>query len=263
MLQASPSKPRLLAITNHKGGVGKTTTAVNLAACLGRSRTVLLIDCDPQASASRWLGASKLPGKPFLEDVLRGEADFCQAIHPTQVTGVQLVPTSPELSVVERFLAAEVGSETILRECLEVEATAQFDYVILDSPPQLGMLSLNTLVAARELIIPVAPDPLAIDGLTQLLSTVDLVQRRLNARLTIAGILLFRVRTTTRLAKAVAADLAARFPELLYPTSIRATIRAEEAPSHHLPLIDCYPLSSAAQDYARLAAAVIEQETTA
>jgi chromosome partitioning protein len=228
----------------------------------GRSRAVLLVDCDPQASASRWLGADKVSGHPFLE-VLSGRAVFPEAIYPTRVTGVHLLPTSPELSVVERYLAADVGSETIPRECLQVEPPHHYDYVILDSPPQLGMLSLNALVAAQELIIPVAPDPLALDGLMQLLSTIDLVQRRLNAALRIAGILLFRVRPATLLAKKVAADLALQFPDLLFSTSIRDTIRAAEAPSHNLSLIDCHPLSTAAQDYAHLAASVINQETAA
>jgi chromosome partitioning protein len=257
--ETSP-QPRIIAITNHKGGVGKTSAAVNLAACLGRSRRVLLLDCDPQASASRWFDTGKPSSLPFLEEVLTGQAGLSEAIHPTRVTGVHLVPTSPKLSTVERHLAADVGSETVLRECLQSEASARFHYLILDSPPQLGMLSLNALVAAHELIIPVVPDPLAVDGLMQLLTTVEVVQRRLNHSLRLAGILLFRVRPTTLLAKQVASELAFKFPGLVYPTAIRETVRAAEAPSHHLPLIDCHPLSTAAQDYLRLAVAVIEQE---
>ncbi|HVT61467.1 MAG TPA: AAA family ATPase [Thermoanaerobaculia bacterium] len=153
---------RRIAIANHKGGVGKTTTAVNLAACLGRlGRSVLLVDCDPQGSASRWLGFTKSPGRPFLEDVVAGQATLGAATYPTGVVGVSIVPSSPALAVQDRYLAAEVGGETVLSIHLRSSPASQHDYVLFDAPPQVGMLSLNALTAADELVIPVAPGRLA------------------------------------------------------------------------------------------------------
>ncbi|HVT18562.1 MAG TPA: ParA family protein [Thermoanaerobaculia bacterium] len=255
---------RILAIVNQKGGVGKTTTAVSLAAGLAAlGRHVLLVDCDPQSAASRWLGFAKQPGQAFLEDVLAGRAPLPAAIYPTAVPRLSLLPASPELAVQARLLAVELAGETVLALRLRRELPAGFDYVLLDAPPELGMLSVNALVAASELVIPVTLDPLATEVLDQLLDTIDRVRERLNPELRIAGILAVRVNGHTLLAREVLARLAARFPDLLYPLSIRQTVRAAEAPGRQRSLLDHHPDSSAAQDYRALAALLVGQEVRA
>jgi chromosome partitioning protein len=223
-------------------------------------REVLLVDCDPQGSATRSLGFADAPGCSYLEDLLAGRATLARATHLTRVPGLSLVPASQRLATQDRYLAAELGGEAVLDVCLRSELPERFEYLIFDCPPQLGMLSLNALTAATELIVPVTLDPLAIAVLEQVLDTVRLVQERLNPRLRVAGILPFRVRPSTLLARAVLADLARRFPCLLYPVFIRETIRAAEAPAPGKPLVLYKSLSSAAADFRRLAAAVVAQE---
>ncbi|HVT59513.1 MAG TPA: ParA family protein [Thermoanaerobaculia bacterium] len=253
--------PRIIAVVNQKGGVGKTTTTVNLASCLAAlGRTVLLVDCDPQSAASRWLGLSKQPGQTYLEEVLAGRATLSRAIYPTSVPRLSLVPASPELAIQARLLAVELAGETVLSLYLRRELAARFDYVLLDAPPELGMLSINALVAATELLIPVSLDPLAVQVLDQLVDTIERVRERLNPGLRIAGILAVRVRSTTLLARQVLSELAARFPELLFPVYIRETVRAAEAPACQLTLLDYQPDSTAALDYRSLAELVVAQE---
>jgi chromosome partitioning protein len=255
----------VLAVVNQKGGVGKTTTAVNLAACLaGLGRRVVLLDCDPQSAASRWLGAAKRPGgRPFLEEVFGGHAVLGEAVQATSIPRLSLVPASPELAVQARLLAAELAGETVLALHLRRELPAEYDQVVIDAPPELGMLSVNALVAATELLIPVSPDPLAIAVLDPLLDTIERVRERLNPSLRIAGILPVRVRAATRVARRSLDELAARFPALLLPVQIRDTVRAAEAPAHHLALAEYRPGSSAAQDYGALAAWLVERATAA
>ncbi|HVT60656.1 MAG TPA: AAA family ATPase, partial [Thermoanaerobaculia bacterium] len=168
---------RKIAIANQKGGVGKTTTCLTLAACLARQqRSVLVIDCDPQGSASRWLGFTASRAS-FLEDVLAGRAALSAAVHPTRLANLSLVPASQELAVQDRFLAARRGGEGVLRQKIAGQLGAAFDYILFDCPPQLGMLSLNALAAATEVIVPVAPEPMALDGLARLFATIGLVQQ--------------------------------------------------------------------------------------
>jgi chromosome partitioning protein len=263
---------RIIAIANHKGGVGKTTTAVNLAACLAAAgRQVLLIDCDPQGSASRWLGfrppptgptdpTVPTPLRPFLEDVFSAKADLAAATYPTAIDRLALVPASPELAVQDRLLAGKPAPAAVLARALQPARSLPFDYVILDSPPQLGLLSCNVLAAADELLIPLSPDPLSVAVLDELFQSVATIREWLNPRLRIAGILLVRVRAQTLLARQVAADLTARHGDLILPIQIRETVRAAEAPSRHLPLIAASPDASAAEDYRQLAQLLLAAE---
>jgi chromosome partitioning protein len=256
----------VLAIANHKGGVGKTTTAVNLAACLAAAgRQVLLIDCDPQGSASRWLGFIPEPNdparpRPFLEDVFSGKADLAAATHPTAIDRLALVPASAELAVQDRLLVGKPAPAAVLARALRPARSLPFDDILLDSPPQLGLLSCNVLAAADELLIPLSPDPLSVAVLDELFQSVATIRDWLNPALRVAGILLVRVRAQTLLARQVATDLAARYGDLILPIQIRETVRAAEAPSRHLPLILASPDTGAAEDYRRLARLLLSGE---
>jgi chromosome partitioning protein len=249
---------RVIAIANHKGGAGKTTTAVNLAACLAASgRRVLLIDCDPQGSASRWLGVVRASGRPFLEEVFAGQAGLAAAIHSTGLERLELVPASPQLAVQDRLLAGRPAPAAVLAHALRAVREMPFDLILLDSPPQLGLLACNVLAAADELLIPLAPDPLSVGVLEELFESVATIREWLNPSLAILGILLVRVRAQTLLARQVTGELTERYGGLILPVQIRETIRAAESPSRHLPLIVSAPDCSAAAEYRRLAEVVL------
>lgn len=250
---------RTLAIANQKGGSGKTTTSVNLAAALGESkRRVLLLDLDPQHSATAWYGVNNA-GKGVLGLFVEGGelADFVQG---TDTPGVDLIPSSAWLVGVEKILAGEVGAETILRRHLAGLPRDRWDYVLMDCPPTLGVLTVNALAAARELLVPVEAHVMALSGLAQLLHTVEVVQQRLNPELQVSGILACRVDGRTRHAREVVERLRERSGNLVYQTVIRENIRLAECPSFGQPITQYDPRSAGAADYRALAAEVIRQE---
>ncbi|MGB1925727.1 MAG: ParA family protein [Rubripirellula sp.] len=264
---------RSIAVINQKGGVGKTTSSVNLAAALAEAgRSVCLLDLDPQAHASLHFGVSAHGDSPSMYEVLCGDVSLEQARQTVPNNSlISVVPSNLDLAAAELELAGEVGREMILKDRLD-EETERFDYLILDCPPSLGVLTLNALVAVREVFLPLQPHFLALHGLSKLLRTVEVVSRRLNSRLRLTGVMLCMYDSNTRLAAEVSTDIddffhaskgsrdffqQARF----FETRIRRNIRLAEAPSFGQSIMEYAPESNGAADYRSLAEEVIAQES--
>ena len=264
---------RSIAIINQKGGVGKTTTSVNLCAALaGSGRRVCLLDLDPQAHASLHLGHWVDEGQASVYDVLVGESDLVDVRRQVD-ENLFLIPSHLDLAVAETALAAEVGREVILRDKL-AQDNSQWDFLVIDCPPSLGVLTLNALAAVDEVLLPLQPHFLALHGLSKLLSTVDLVSRRLNDRLRLSGIVFCMYDAATRLAAEVSGDVEEFFagasePGLpwadatIFQTRIRRNIRLAEAPSFGKTIFQYAPRSNGAADYARLGEEVLAQNENA
>jgi chromosome partitioning protein len=250
---------KTLAILNQKGGSAKTTTAVNLAAALAeKKKRVLLIDLDPQGSASSWLGfrnASKDLYTMFTDNA--GNSSLSSISCKTLIDGLDVITASPWLVSIDKALANEIGSESILKRYLT--NVNQWDYVLLDCSPTLGIMSLNALVAADYMVIPVETHIMAIQGLAQLLHTVNTVKERLNPRLEIDGILPCRVNKRTRLSQDIIADLRKRFGDKVYETVIRENVKLAEAPSFGKPITTYDTKSSGAADYRSLANEILKR----
>jgi len=251
---------RIIAIINQKGGSGKTTTTVNLAAALAqKKRKVLVIDLDPQASTSQWFGRSAV--EKGLLSVFTENTPIASIITNTATPGVAVIPSSSWLIGLEKTLANEVGAEIMLKEKLNELDKSSWDYILIDCSPTLGILTINALTACEEVIVPVEARIMAVNGLVQLLQTVDVVRHRLNSRLKVSGILPCRVDSRTRHAREIVEELRKNFNELVYKTAIRENIRLAEAPSFNKPITEYDALSNGALDYCDLAQEVILQET--
>jgi chromosome partitioning protein len=254
-------KPRVIAITNQKGGSAKTTTSVNLSATLAsRNRRVLIVDLDPQANATIGLGVSSTDLEYSIYHVLiDSDIPMSQIIRPTSAENLMIAPATIHLSGAEVELVNTIGREIVLREKL-VEVLPSFDYVILDCPPSLGLLTLNALTTAREIIIPVQTHFYALEGMSQLMNTIELVQRRLNHKLIITGILPTIYQQGTKLSDRVLEELKKFFGKQVFQTAIRMNIKLAEAPSHGLPINLYDPDSNGAIDYTALAEEVLANE---
>jgi chromosome partitioning protein len=242
----------IYAIANQKGGVGKTTTAVNVAACIAEAGyETLLIDMDPQANATVGIGAPK-DLEPGIYEVLSGSAPLEQAIRPTDVERLSLVPAGPDLAGANVELPRLPGSEGRLRDALG-DVRERFAFTLLDCPPSLGPLTVNALVAADRVIVPVQTEYFALEGLAGLLDTLGLIKQRLNPRLTIAGMLLTMHDGRTRLARDVEREVREHFPSLVFDTVIPRNVRVGEAPSFGRAVIHHDPHCPGADAYFELA----------
>ncbi len=247
------SMARIICIANQKGGVGKTTTAINLSAALAlSSKRTLLVDCDPQANATTGVGVDKSSLSATLYHALIGEVPVSDVVVETETENLHIIPSRVELIGFEVEMMSDPGREKLLRGVVS-DLRDAYDYIILDCPPSLSLLTLNAMTAADSILVPLQSEFYALEGLSQLLETVKLIKRNLNSGLKIAGILLTMFDGRTNLSQQVAEDAKHYFKDMLFETRIPRNVRLGEAPSFGMPIFSYNPGSSGAKSYISLA----------
>ncbi|MDW0114344.1 MULTISPECIES: ParA family protein [Sporosarcina] len=248
---------KILAIANQKGGVGKTTTSVNLSACLAHiGKKVLLIDADPQGNATSGVGVNKGDVHQCIYDMLIDDVNIQEVIHHTKMENLDIVPATISLAGAEIELVSTISREVRMKHAIQ-DAKDIYDYIIIDCPPSLGLLTINSLTAADAVIIPVQCEYYALEGLSQLLSTIRLVQKHLNESLMIDGVLLTMFDARTNLGIQVIEEVKKYFQDKVYGTIIPRNVRLSEAPSHGEPIIMYDARSRGAEVYLELAKEVV------
>ena len=251
--------PRIIAIANQKGGVGKTTTAINLATALAATgKRVLIVDIDPQGNASTGLGVARNERAINTYHLLTGEATVADAARPTAIPGLSIIPANADLAGAEVELVDAESREFRLKEAL-ADLTG-FDYVLIDCPPGLTLLMLNALVAAQAVLVPLQCEFLALDGVSQVVQTIERVQKGFNPGLTLHGILLTMYDGRTNLSDMVVADVRSYFGDKVYETVIPRNVRVSEAPSHGKPVLLYDYRCSGSEAYINLAGEVLKRE---
>jgi len=255
---ASKGMGRVIAIASQKGGVGKTTTAINLGASIAQQgRRVLLLDIDPQGNATSGLGVNGNDQRTTIYEALIGQADLRQSVMPTALANLDLVPAGQRLSGAEVELVGLIAREGRLKACV-ASIRAEYDFILIDGPPSLGLLTVNALTAADSVLIPLQCEYLALEGLTQLIAAIRLVQDHLNPGLRIEGVLLTMFDARLNLSQQVADEARKFFAERVYKTVIPRNVRLSEAPSFGKPIVLYDPHSTGAESYRELAKEVLD-----